>query len=62
MESKILDGSSQRLPVSVLTGFSGSGKTAVLNHLIQQPALNRVVVLIEEQPAEAATGQLWCCL
>ena len=27
MESKTLDGSSQRLPVSVLTGFSGSGKT-----------------------------------
>ncbi len=57
MESKTLDGSSQHLPVSVLTGFSGSGKTAVLNHLLQQqPALNRVVVLIEEQPAEAATG------
>ena len=56
MESKTLNGSSQRLPVSVLTGFSGSGKTAVLNHLLQQPALNRVVVLIEEQPAEAATG------
>ncbi len=40
--------SSQRLPVSVLTGFLGSGKTTVLNHLIQQPALSRTLVLINE--------------
>ena len=48
MESWILDGSSQRLPVSVLTGFLGSGKTTVLDHLIQQPALSRTLVLINE--------------
>ena len=36
MESWTLDGPSQRLPVSVLTGFLGSGKTTVLNYLIQQ--------------------------
>lgn len=36
------------LPVSVLTGFLGSGKTTVLNHLIQQPALERTLVLINE--------------
>ena len=48
MESWNLDGSSQRLPVSVLTGFLGSGKTTVLNHLVQQPALNRTLVLINE--------------
>ena len=36
------------LPVSVLTGFLGSGKTTVLNHLIQQPALQRTLVLINE--------------
>ena len=28
------------VPVTVLTGFLGSGKTTVLNHLIQQPALS----------------------
>lgn len=56
MESWNLDGSSQRLPVSVLTGFLGSGKTTVLNYLIQQPALSRTLVLIKEQLAEAATG------
>ena len=36
------------MPVSVLTGFLGSGKTTVLNHLIQQPELSRTLVLINE--------------
>ncbi|MEM1436098.1 MAG: GTP-binding protein [Pseudomonadota bacterium] len=36
------------LPVSVLTGFLGSGKTTVLNHLMQQPAMRRTLVLINE--------------
>ncbi len=48
MESWDLEGSSQRLPVSVLTGFLGSGKTTVLNYLIQQPELSRTLVLINE--------------
>ncbi len=48
MESRTPDGSSQRLPVSVLTGFLGSGKTTVLNHLIRQPAMSRTLVLINE--------------
>jgi len=48
MESWNLDASSQRLPISVLTGFLGSGKTTVLNHLIRQPALSRTLVLINE--------------
>ena len=48
MESWILDESVQRLPVSILTGFLGSGKTTVLNHLIQQPELSQTLVLINE--------------
>lgn len=48
MESWNLDGSSQRLPISVLTGFLGSGKTTVLNYLIQQPSLSTTLVLINE--------------
>ncbi len=48
MESSDLDGLSQRLPISVLTGFLGSGKTTILNYLIQQPALRRTLVLINE--------------
>ncbi|MEM7251494.1 MAG: GTP-binding protein [Pseudomonadota bacterium] len=40
--------SSRPIPVSVLTGFLGSGKTTVLNHLVQQSALNRTLVLVNE--------------
>ncbi|MGH7074535.1 MAG: GTP-binding protein, partial [Stellaceae bacterium] len=36
------------LPVTVLTGFLGSGKTTVLNHLVKQPALSDTVVIINE--------------
>ena len=36
------------LPVSVLTGFLGSGKTTVLNHLIRQPMLDRTLVIVNE--------------
>jgi G3E family GTPase len=39
---------STRLPVSLLTGFLGSGKTTVLNHLVRQPALAKTVVVINE--------------
>ena len=39
---------SRRLPISVLTGFLGSGKTTVLNHLIRQPELSRTLVIINE--------------
>ena len=48
MESRNLRGSPRPLPVSVLTGFLGSGKTTVLNHLVQRPALSRTLVLINE--------------
>ncbi len=48
MENRNLDGSSRPLPVSVLTGFLGSGKTTVLNYLIQQPEMSRTLVLINE--------------
>jgi G3E family GTPase len=37
-----------RIPVSVITGFLGSGKTTILNHLLQQPALADAAVLINE--------------
>ncbi|MCB1454207.1 MAG: GTP-binding protein [Rhizobiaceae bacterium] len=37
-----------RIPVTVLTGFLGSGKTTVLNHLLRQPALDGTVAIINE--------------
>jgi G3E family GTPase len=38
----------ERLPVSVLTGFLGSGKTTVLRHLLHQPELSDTAVIINE--------------
>ncbi len=53
-------------PVSLLTGFLGSGKTTVLNHLLRHPDLARTVVVINEfgeigldhELVEAATENL----
>jgi len=39
---------SSTLPVTLLTGFLGSGKTTVLNHLLRQPGLARAAVIINE--------------
>lgn len=36
------------IPVTVLTGFLGSGKTTVLNHLLRQPNMEGVAVIINE--------------
>ncbi len=37
-----------KIPVTVLTGFLGSGKTTILRHLIRQPALSNAAVIINE--------------
>ncbi|KMZ13420.1 putative metal chaperone, involved in Zn homeostasis, GTPase [Candidatus Burkholderia humilis] len=39
---------SSRIPVTLLTGFLDSGKTTILNHLVQQPELADVLVIINE--------------
>lgn len=36
------------IPVTVLTGFLGSGKTTMLAHMLRQPAFSRTAVLINE--------------
>src|SRR5271156_4089252 len=36
------------IPVTVLTGFLGSGKTTVLNNLLRQPGLEGAVVIVNE--------------
>jgi G3E family GTPase len=40
--------SSAALPVTLLTGFLGSGKTTVLNHLLRQPGFARAAVIVNE--------------
>lgn len=36
------------IPVTLLTGFLGSGKTTLLNHLLRDPGIGRVAVIINE--------------
>jgi G3E family GTPase len=42
------DRSAARLPVSVITGFLGSGKTTTLRHLLAQPGMADSAVIINE--------------
>ena len=37
-----------RVPIVIITGFLGSGKTTVLNHLVQQPGMRSTAVIINE--------------
>lgn len=46
--SGVLAGPRARIPVSVLTGFLGSGKTTVLNRLVRSPGMGRALVIINE--------------
>jgi len=48
MDRLNINAETERCPVTLLTGFLGSGKTTVLNHLMQQPSLERTLVLINE--------------
>lgn len=41
-------GQADRIPVTLLTGFLGSGKTTVLNHLVKQPEFSDALVIINE--------------
>ncbi len=36
------------IPVSVITGFLGSGKTTLINRLVRRPEMNRVAVIVNE--------------
>lgn len=40
--------STDRIPVTVLTGFLGAGKTTLLNRLVQDPSSARALVVINE--------------
>jgi len=40
--------SSPLIPVTLLTGFLGSGKTTVLNHILKQPGMAETAVIVNE--------------
>jgi len=42
------EASEDLIPVTLLTGFLGSGKTTVLNHLVRQPEMADALVIINE--------------
>jgi len=37
-----------KIPVTVVTGFLGSGKTTLISKLVRHPEMNRVAVVINE--------------
>jgi len=43
-----MSGADRPIPVTVLTGFLGSGKTTVLNRLLRRPSLSGAAVIINE--------------
>ena len=38
----------KRVPISVVTGFLGSGKTTLVNQLVQHPGLARTLIIVNE--------------
>ena len=45
---RVMSEPANTVPVTILTGFLGSGKTTVLNHLLRQPSLADTVVIVNE--------------
>jgi G3E family GTPase len=43
-----MDHEANTVPVTIITGFLGSGKTTVLNHLLRLPSLADTVVIVNE--------------
>ena len=45
---RIMSDAANTVPVTIITGFLGSGKTTVLNHLLKLPSLADTVVIVNE--------------
>jgi G3E family GTPase len=45
---RLMSFAANTVPVTIITGFLGSGKTTVLNHLLRQPSLADTVVIVNE--------------
>ena len=46
--SEQISGTEKLIPVTVLTGFLGRGKTTILNHVLPKPAMKGAAVIINE--------------
>ena len=42
------DALASKIPVTIITGFLGSGKTTLISKLVRQPEMNRVALVINE--------------
>ena len=38
----------QRIPITLLSGFLGAGKTTLINHLLSDPDAGRIAVIVNE--------------
>jgi G3E family GTPase len=45
---RLMSSAANTVPVTIITGFLGSGKTTVLNHLLRRPSLADTVVIVNE--------------
>lgn len=54
----MLDALSGKFPVTVITGFLGSGKTTLINKLLKRPDMNRVAVIVNEFGEQAIDNDL----
>ena len=52
------DALSGKFPVSVITGFLGSGKTTLINRLLKRPDMDRVAVIVNELGEQAIDNDL----
>jgi G3E family GTPase len=50
--------SEQRIPITLLTGFLGSGKTTLVNHILSSPDSGKIAVIVNEFGAIGIDGDL----
>ena len=48
MSTTKIEGSANRIPVSIVTGFLGSGKTTLINHLVTQKGMEPTALIVNE--------------
>ena len=48
MANTSIEATPNRVPVSIITGFFGAGKTTLINHLVTQPGMEETALIINE--------------